>query len=171
MWNFNNLATALLTKRFVGPGTFQVGLELYEVAGPAGLYLIKLKLGHCPCVFIYVSSTTKFMKLTMHMSHIPQCTIQNRNVLISVLNGALWDIRQVHCRICEIGLFPSVASVVRGQLFDCNIKSTKTKTQQKTTMREPRGYSGSALSLTLIISTFTYTSLATLYQHQTPFNT
>ena len=43
----NTLATALLTKRFVGPGTFLVGLELYEVAGPAGLDLIKLKIGHC----------------------------------------------------------------------------------------------------------------------------
>ena len=29
---------------------------------------------------------------TMHLSHIPQCTIQNRNEHISVLNGALWDI-------------------------------------------------------------------------------
>ena len=28
---------------------------------------------------------------TVHLSHIPQCTIQNRNVHISVLNGALWD--------------------------------------------------------------------------------
>ena len=31
----------------MGPGTFQVGLEFYEVAGPAGLYRIKLKVGHC----------------------------------------------------------------------------------------------------------------------------
>ena len=43
------LATALLRKQFVGPGTFQAGLELNEVAGPAGLYLMKLKLGHCCC--------------------------------------------------------------------------------------------------------------------------
>ena len=42
----NTLATAVLSKRFVGPWTFQAGLELYEVAGPAGLYLIKLKVGH-----------------------------------------------------------------------------------------------------------------------------
>ena len=41
----------------------------------------------------------------------PQCYIQNRNVRISVLilhisvlNGALWDMRQVHAGICEIGL-------------------------------------------------------------------
>ena len=30
----------------MGPETFQAGLELYEVAGPAGLYLLKLKVGH-----------------------------------------------------------------------------------------------------------------------------
>ena len=40
----------------------------------------------------------------MHLFHIPQCTIQNRNVTISVLNGALWDMEQVHGGICEIGL-------------------------------------------------------------------
>ena len=39
----------------------------------------------------------------MHLSYTPQCTIQSRNVHISVLNGALWDMRQVHCGICEIG--------------------------------------------------------------------
>ena len=46
----NTLATALLTKQCVGPGTFQAGLELYEVVGPAGLYLIKLKVGHWKCL-------------------------------------------------------------------------------------------------------------------------
>ena len=35
-----------------------------------------------------------------NLSHIPQCIIQNRNVHISVLNDVLWDMRQVHCRIC-----------------------------------------------------------------------
>ena len=40
---------------------------------------------------------------TMHMSHIRQCTTQNRNVYISVMNGALWDMGQVHCGICELG--------------------------------------------------------------------
>ena len=39
----------------------------------------------------------------MHLSHIPQYTIHNRNVHITVVNGVLWDIGQVHCRICEIG--------------------------------------------------------------------
>ena len=40
---------------------------------------------------------------TMHLFHIPQYTIQNRNVHISVLNGALWDMGQVHCGICKLG--------------------------------------------------------------------
>ena len=39
-----------------------------------------------------------------HLLHIPQCTIQNRNVHISVLNGALWDMAQVYYGICEISL-------------------------------------------------------------------
>ena len=42
---------------------------------------------------------------TMHLFHIPQCTIQNRNVHISVLYGALWDMEQVHCGICELDQF------------------------------------------------------------------
>ena len=41
----------------------------------------------------------------MHLSHIPRCTIQNRNVHISVLNCALWDMGQVQCGICDTGLF------------------------------------------------------------------
>ena len=48
---------------------------------------------------------TSFTNHTMHLSHIPQCTIQNRNVPISVLNDALWDMEQLQCGICEIGLF------------------------------------------------------------------
>ena len=31
---------------FVGPANFQAGLELYDVAGPDGLYLVKLKVRH-----------------------------------------------------------------------------------------------------------------------------
>ena len=38
-----------------------------------------------------------------HLYHIPQCSIQNRNVHISVLNGALWDMEQVPSGICELG--------------------------------------------------------------------
>ena len=43
----------------------------------------------------------------MHPSHFPQCTIQNRNVHISVLNGALWDMVWVHCGISKFGLLES----------------------------------------------------------------
>ena len=35
------------------------------------------------------------------MFRIPQCTNQTRDVHISILNGALWDIEQVHYGICE----------------------------------------------------------------------
>ena len=41
----------------------------------------------------------------MHLFHISQCSIQNRNVHISVLDEALWDMEQVHSRICEFGQF------------------------------------------------------------------
>ena len=37
----------------------------------------------------------------MHLFHVLQCTIQNRNVHISVLNGALWDMEQVFCGIMK----------------------------------------------------------------------
>ena len=40
----------------------------------------------------------------MHLSHIPQCTIQNWIVHISVLNDALWDMGLVHGGICVFGL-------------------------------------------------------------------
>ena len=49
--------------------------------------------------------STKFTNPRMHMPHIPQYTIQNRNVHISVLNGALCDMGQEHSGICELGLY------------------------------------------------------------------
>ena len=39
----------------------------------------------------------------MHLFHIPQCSIQNANVHMPVLDGALWDMEQVHSWICELG--------------------------------------------------------------------
>ena len=48
----------------------------------------------------------------MHLPHIPQCITQNRNVNISVLNGALWENGQVHCGICKVGLFHKTPMVV-----------------------------------------------------------
>ena len=47
--------------------------------------------------------STNLTNPKMHLFHIPQCTIQNRNVHISVLNGAFGDMEQVHCGICELG--------------------------------------------------------------------
>ena len=44
-----------------------------------------------------------FTNPRMHLFRIPQCSIQNRNVHISVLNGALWDMEQVHSGICKLG--------------------------------------------------------------------
>ena len=38
----------------------------------------------------------------MHLFHITQCTIRNRNVLILLLNGALLDMGQVLCGICYL---------------------------------------------------------------------
>ena len=39
---------------------------------------------------------------TMHLFHIPQCTIQKRNVHISVLKSALWDTELMSCGIGEL---------------------------------------------------------------------
>ena len=44
-----------VTESIVGPGTFQAVLELYKVAGPAGLYPIKLEVGN-GCRFTNASS-------------------------------------------------------------------------------------------------------------------
>ena len=38
----------------------------------------------------------------MHLVHITQRIIQNRNVHISVLHGAMWNIEQVHSEIYGI---------------------------------------------------------------------
>ena len=54
----------------------------------------------------------------MHRFHIAQYPIQNRNVHISVLNGALWDTEQMCCAIFEIGLLttPRLELFYGGQL-------------------------------------------------------
>ena len=53
----------------------------------------------------------------MHLFHNPQCTIQNRNVHISVLSGALWDMEQEHCEICELGQLQG-ASRIHGPILE-----------------------------------------------------
>ena len=47
---------------------------------------------------------TRLTNPTVHLSHIPHCTVQNRIVHTSILNDVLWDIGQGHCGICDIGL-------------------------------------------------------------------
>ena len=41
----------------------------------------------------------------MHLSHIPELTVENMNVHISILTGVMWDTEQVNYGICEIGLW------------------------------------------------------------------
>ena len=62
-----------------------------------------IKMGHQDSNKSYqcVHVLTNLRNPTLHLSHIPQCTIQNRHVHISVLNCALWDMGQAHCGICE----------------------------------------------------------------------
>ena len=50
------------------------------------------------------------------LSHIPQCTIQNRNVHISVLNGVLLDMGQTHCEICETVLL-TIRIITHSRVF------------------------------------------------------
>ena len=57
-----------------------------------------------------IDQLTRSTNSTMQLFHIPQCSIQNGNVHISILNGAWWDIEQVHFGICEIGLLVIIAS-------------------------------------------------------------
>ena len=51
----------------------------------------------------YVSKWFGANCFSQQLFHIPQCTIQNRSVHISVPNSALWDIDQMHCGIYELG--------------------------------------------------------------------
>ena len=46
----------------------------------------------------------QFTNPTIHLFQISQCSIQNRNVYISVLDEALWDMQQEHFGIFKIGL-------------------------------------------------------------------
>ena len=62
------------------------------------------KRGVVTMVVIVKLKYTKFTNPTTHLSHTPQCTIQNGNVYTAVLNSALWDIRQVQFGTCETGL-------------------------------------------------------------------
>ena len=50
---------------------------------------------------INLSQLTILTNPTGHLSHIPQYTILNRNVNISVMNDVLWDMGRVPCGICD----------------------------------------------------------------------
>ena len=66
-------------------------------------------LNNCFPVTEVIRQQTNFTRFTNHgkcLFHIPQCSIQNRNVHISVLNGALWDIEPVQTGICELVQLP-----------------------------------------------------------------
>ena len=56
---------------------------------------------------------------TIYLFYIPQCTMRNRNVHISILNGVLWDMELVHCGICEIALLIWLVS----SYLICNVNS------------------------------------------------
>ena len=51
-----------------------------------------------------LNQETNLTNPTMHMYYIPQSIIQDRNIHISVLNGALWDMGHMHYGICEFGV-------------------------------------------------------------------
>ena len=74
-------------------------LKLYEMIGVIYPYISG--------VFHWLwdnSHQTNLTNPTVHLSHIPHCTIQNINLCNSVLNDALWDMGQVHCGIVEFVL-------------------------------------------------------------------
>ena len=59
----------------------------------------------------------------MHLFHIPQFPIQDRNVHTSVLNpGALWVMEQVQGGICEFGQFSLILDAITLMWRDCNVK-------------------------------------------------
>ena len=64
-------------------------------------YQTWLCTGVLPAVLIFYQQ----MSEDQLVSRCLQCSIQNRNVHISVLNWALWHMEQVHSGICELGQF------------------------------------------------------------------
>ena len=54
-----------------------------------------------PCL----PQSNTFWNPVMHLSHIPKWFIQNRNIHVSVLNGALRAMGHVYSWICELGQF------------------------------------------------------------------
>ena len=74
----------------------------------------------------------------MHLLHIPQCT-----------NGALWDIEQVHCGICEIALSSGLSVVVHVPViwrFHLSYPLTDQRCEQPSSIAEKISYCKIALS-------------------------
>ena len=61
----------------------------------------------------------------MHLSHILQCSIKDRNMHIS--NGVLWDIKQMHSEICEIALLEHLAFITHLRYQTCIHQSSSHK--------------------------------------------
>ena len=61
------------------------------------------------CENLYKASHawTNLTKPTKYPSHVPKCTIWNRNIYIAVLTGALWDVKQARGGICGFRLLLS----------------------------------------------------------------
>ena len=83
--------------------------------------LIISQLHMCNC------KSTSFTNHTVHLFHIPQYTIQNRNLYISVLNCVPWDMGQEQCGVCEIGLF-DYANIVVFTTIIYNLESMHVQT-------------------------------------------
>ena len=58
------------------------------------------------------AQSTLFTNPRMHLFHIREWSIQNRNVHIYLLYGAFWDMEQVHFGFCEIGLFGAKSTIL-----------------------------------------------------------
>ena len=66
----------------------------------------------------------------MQLLHFPQCSIQNRNVHISVLNGALWDMELVHSGICELGQLLECSSGINEEMRDVSRQQIRISSQR-----------------------------------------
>ena len=65
--------------------------------------------------FLTIIQSSQFTQFQPRLFHIPQCTIQNRNVHISVLNGVLWVMERVHCgKFLDWSDWPNTAQLDRG---------------------------------------------------------
>ena len=91
-----------------GTNSSEIFIEIYIF--PFKKMHLKMSSGNCRPFslglnVLNVSHQTNLTNLIKILSHISHYTIQNGNMYIFVLNGALWNMGQVHCVIYGIGLF------------------------------------------------------------------